>query len=75
MAGYGRVVVGWRYNDRRRYRPDEMGHLPRMAGPCIGCGDPTYLLNSGIAAIREKDAEIICDLCYQRDKHLVQEAL
>lgn len=75
MAGYGRVVVGWRFNDRRRHRPDELGHLPQLAGKCIGCGDPTYLMPSGIAAVVDKDAEIICDTCYQRDKHLVQEDL
>ncbi len=75
MAGYGRVVVGWRRDDRRRWRPDELGLLPVPAGRCIGCSAETFLMWSGVHSLRQRDAELICDNCYQRDRHLVQEAL
>ncbi len=75
MAGYHGVVVGFRYDDRRRHRKDELGNEMKPAGRCIGCGQPTYLHESGCQAIRDRDANPICDWCYQVDKTHVQEAL
>lgn len=75
MAGYGRVVIGWRFDDRRRYRPDELGQPPVLAGRCIGCSAPTFLMQSGVRSLRERDAALCCDNCYQSNKHLVKEAL
>lgn len=75
MPGYHNFVVGWRHDDRRRWRLDELGNPAQLAGKCQGCFQPTYLNASGIQAIRERDANLVCDHCYQVDKHSIQEAL
>lgn len=75
VPGYHNFVVGWRYDDRRRYRPDELGQPAQLAGKCQGCFSPTYLLASGVQAMIDRDANLVCDHCYQVDKTSIQEAL
>ena len=75
MSGYGRVVVGYRFNDRRRFLLDgQEGGMVR-GGRCISCGADTFSVLSGQAAIRDRDAQIACDDCYQQHKHLMQAEL
>ena len=69
--GFGRVVVGYRHNDRRRYRLlDLYGITSVPVRKCMaGCGYDVYFYSGGIDAVREKDAEVVCDECRQRYYH------
>jgi hypothetical protein len=68
VAGLGRVVVGYRANDRRRLRlEDEFGITSVAVRRCVaGCGYPVYFYSGGVDAIRDRDAEVVCDECRQR---------
>lgn len=76
MASLGRVVVGYRPGDRRIKRAEDQGHPVRVTTSCAaGCGYPVWYTPSGYDAARNRDAEVICDDCYQRYKSEIQEAL
>jgi hypothetical protein len=68
MAGLGRVVVGYRQNDRRRHQLlDQYGITSVAVRNCAAdCGYPVYFFSGGIDAVRDRDAEVICDECRQR---------
>lgn len=68
MAGYGRVVVGYREHDRRRLLLlDKYGIQSVAIRKCMaGCGYPVYFFSGGVDAVRERDAEVVCDECRQR---------
>lgn len=68
MPGYFAVVVGYHKDDlvnRRRFQSDQLG------GKCISCGRPTYFNPSGIKAIRERDAHVVCEGCKSRYKGFI----
>lgn len=76
MASLGRVVVGWRPGDRAMQRAIDQGETVRETSRCAaGCGYPVFYAYSGYTAARDRDAEVICDDCYQRYKDEIQEAL
>lgn len=66
MAGLGAVVVGYREGNRQIQRlKDEHGLDAVECGKCIaGCNYPVYFVLSGRDAIRYRDAQIMCDECY-----------
>lgn len=66
--GLGRIVVGYRANDRRRLKLlDEFGINSVPIRKCIaGCGYDVYFYSGGVDAVRERDAEVVCDECRQR---------
>lgn len=66
-GGIGRLVVGYRKGDRRVHQlRDDFGIHAVAVRKCIaGCGYPVYFFSGGIDAVREKDAEVICDECRQ----------
>lgn len=68
MPGIGRVVVGYRENDRRRLLlRDRYGIESVAIRKCMaGCGYPVYFFSGGVDAVRERDAEVVCDECRQR---------
>ena len=73
----GRVLVGYRENDRQRLRLlDEHGqHAVPIRRCAAGCGYNVYVNPSGMKAMEEKDPEVICDVCaqlYRRDLELVE---
>lgn len=67
-GGIGRVVVGYRSHDRRRhYLLDTFGISSVPVRKCMaGCGYDVFFYSGGIDAVREKDAEVVCDECRQR---------
>lgn len=67
-SGLGRVVVGYRANDRRRLKLlDDYGITSVPVRKCMaGCGYDVYFYSGGIDAVRERDAEVVCDECRQR---------
>ena len=76
MSRLGRVVVGYRPGDRRIRRAEDQGEAVRTTTRCAaGCGYPVLFTVSGYDAARYRDAEVICDNCYQENKAEIQEAL
>ncbi len=67
MSGIGRIVVGHREGSRRvRELADLYGIHCVMVRKCMaGCGYPVYFASGGIDAVRERDAEVICEECKQ----------
>ena len=67
-GGLGRVVVGYREGDRRRHQLQaQFGITSVMVRKCVaGCGYPVYFYSGGIQAVRDRDAEVVCDECRQR---------
>ena len=65
MAGLGRVVVGYRGNDRRRLRLlDEHGlHSVAIRKCMAGCGYDVFFFSGGVDAVRDRDAEVVCTEC------------
>lgn len=77
MSGIGRLVIGYRRNDRRRLQLEhEHGVHSVAAGRCIGgCGYDVFFVQSGQDAVRSRDAQVICDDCYQVDRHRIEAEL
>lgn len=73
MSGLGRVVVGYRKHDRRRLQLiDDYGVHSVAVRPCVaGCGYPVFFVASGQDAVRHRDAEVICQECYDLYKDQV----
>jgi hypothetical protein len=67
VSGIGRVVVGYRAHDRRRLRLlDEFGiHSVAIRKCMAGCGYEVYFFSGGVDAVRDRDAEVVCDECRQ----------
>ncbi len=56
------IVVGYRREDLRRYtEKTPVADIP--GGKCISCGHLVYFNRYGIGAIRERDADVVCDVC------------
>ena len=67
MSGLGSVVVGYRPGNRRvQELQDRFGLHTVAVRRCIaGCGYPVHFYSGGVDAAREKDSEVMCDVCYE----------
>ena len=65
MSGIGRIVVGHREGSRKvAYLRDTYGlHAVAVRKCYAGCGYPVYFYSGGIDAVRERDAEVVCEEC------------
>lgn len=65
MAGLERIVVGHREGSRKvAYLKDTFGlHAVAVRKCMAGCGYPVYFYSGGIAAVAERDAEVVCEEC------------
>lgn len=65
MARIERLIVGYREGDPQIRRLwDEHGHIALPHKGCVSCGVVTYFVQSGQDAIRNRDPEPICDICW-----------
>jgi len=65
VARIERLIVGYRQGDPRIARLwDEHGRIALPHKGCINCGAITYFVESGQDAIRSRDPEPICDVCW-----------
>lgn len=66
MARTERIIVGYREGDPRIAELwDDYGHRALPHKKCVaGCGAMTYFVESGQDAIRNRDPEPICDVCW-----------
>lgn len=66
MSGVGSVVVGYRREDRMKLRDLELNYGLRAfrAGKCINCRHEVCYVQSGADAIRNRDPQLICDVCW-----------
>lgn len=65
MSGLERIVVGYRQGSRRvQYLRDTFGIEAVAVRKCMaGCGYPVYFYSGGVDAVRERDAEVVCEEC------------
>lgn len=65
MSGIGRIVIGHREGSRKvQQLADLYGlHAVKVRKCMAGCGYPVYFYSGGIDAIRERDAEVVCEEC------------
>jgi hypothetical protein len=65
VSGLGAVVVGYRHDARRLVRLKELYGLQAIrVGRCIGaCGYDVFFYSGGVDAVRERDAQVICEQC------------
>lgn len=65
MAGLERIVVGYRKGSRRvAWLEDTFGlHAVAVRKCMAGCGYPVYFYSGGVDAVRERDAEVVCEEC------------
>lgn len=68
MAGLERIVVGHRKGSRKvQMLADQFGiHCVAVRDCMAGCGYPVYFASGGIAAVVDRDAEVICEECKER---------
>lgn len=68
MAGLERIVVGHRKGSRRVHElEDQFGIRCVEVRNCMaGCGYPVYFASGGVAAVVDRDAEVICQECRDR---------
>lgn len=68
MSGIGRIVVGHREGSRKvQQLADLYGiHCVKVRKCMAGCGYPVYFASGGIDAVRERDAEVVCEECKER---------
>lgn len=65
MAGIERIVVGHRKGSRKiQLLADQFGINCVFVRDCMaGCGYPVAFASGGIAAVVDRDAEVICEEC------------
>lgn len=65
MTGIGRIVIGHREGSRKvAYLRDTYGLRAVAVRKCYaGCGYPVYFYSGGVDAIRDRDAEVVCEEC------------
>ena len=65
--GIGRIVVGYRPGSRRiQWLRDSYGiHSVAVRKCYAGCGYPVHFFSGGVDAVRERDAEVVCEECRQ----------
>ncbi len=67
MSGLGRVIVGYREGDPVIPRLwSEHGRVALPHRGCMNCGALCYFVESGQDAIRSRDPEVVCTVCYRR---------
>lgn len=67
MARIERIIVGYREGDPMIAALwDDYGHRALPHKGCINCGVLTYFVPSGQDAIRTRDPEPICDVCWSQ---------
>jgi hypothetical protein len=68
MSGLERIVVGHRKGSRKvQMLEDQFGlHAVAVRNCMAGCGYPVYFYSGGIDAVRERDAEVVCEECRQQ---------
>lgn len=60
------IVVGFRSEDQRRYLKIPPADI--RAGKCVaGCGCEVFVNRYGASALRERDADPICENCNARE--------
>lgn len=67
------LVVGYRSEDQRRYRM-----VPRAdvrGGRCVACRCEVFVNVNGVSALRERDADVICWNCNEREGASVDRSL
>ena len=66
MSGLDQVIVGYRVTDRDKLRELELEHGLRAFAykGCINCGQQVCFVQSGVDAIRGRDPQPICDVCW-----------
>lgn len=70
LVGYGAVIIGYRPDERGARYPGAMD-----CGPCISCGSPVYLVQSGQDALRGKGPALVCTYCNVHHHDEIMEAL
>lgn len=67
MAPLGRIIVGYREGDPAIRQLWEIhGRIALPHRKCIAdCGAMVYFVESGQDAIRSRDPEVICDVCWK----------
>ena len=68
MSGLEQILVGYRRSDRARLRELELEHGLRALAykGCINCGEDVCYVQSGVDAIRSRDPQPICDVCWNQ---------
>lgn len=61
MARSHALVVGFARDQMRRHLMIPPAEI--RGGRCIGCGTDVYVNPSGAAAIRQRDADVVCERC------------
>jgi hypothetical protein len=56
------VVVGYR-GSQLAARYAKIPPAIIVGGKCIGCSESVYVNEFGASAIRERDADVVCDRC------------
>lgn len=71
MAGYDEIIVGYRARDPRRVFADVYG------GRCVDCGNQVWFNYSAVDVLAggEHDATVVCDWCYQTNRHFIDAAM
>lgn len=59
------LVVGYRSEDQRRYRMQPRADID--GGRCVSCRCVVFVNANGVSALRERDADVICAGCDQRE--------
>lgn len=67
------IVVGFLKDDLRRFRKIPVADID--GGRCISCSKPVFFNLFGVSAIREKDADVVCDQCERRYQADIDRAL
>jgi hypothetical protein len=65
MTSLGRVLVGYRHNDRRRLtiERDYGVHYVAIRKCAADCGYDVYFNASGLDAAHNRDPEVLCEEC------------
>ena len=71
MPGYVEILVGYRARDPRAIFADHYG------GRCVSCGNTVYFNDSACEILSgdDHDATIVCDWCYQVERHSIDDAM
>ena len=63
------VLVGWSRGNLQARFPKSLPtqyHANTYAGKCVGCGCQVFVNASGAQHLRERDCDLVCELCESR---------